>query len=98
MIRQPCLLKDDLAVLQHHEIGNAHHTESLRKHWPLFCIDLEHNCAARHFCCDPLDLWRSHAARSAPCRPEIDKYGNASAAYNLIEQVRVGINGFRHRS
>jgi hypothetical protein len=52
---------------------------------------------ACHFLCRACDLGCSGATWTAPVGPEVDKYRNAGALDDLIEERRVYLQGFIER-
>jgi hypothetical protein len=42
-------------------------------------------------------MWRGHAARATPFRPEIDEDRNFAAAHNFVELRRIDLDGLSYR-
>jgi hypothetical protein len=93
------LMIDDARLLSHQpssvkdgEIGNATHVVSRRQLRVTLGIDLQHYRLPRQVRRGPRYFRSGHAARSAPCRPEIDQHGHPRLADDLIERFRIGLD------
>jgi len=90
MVDDTRLLIYRTAFIQNEEIRYAADVESIGELRIVLRIDLEDDGLACHVCRSASDLWRCHAARPTPCRPEIYEYRNSGVIDGFIKQSRIG--------
>jgi hypothetical protein len=79
------LLTDDLPIAEDDKVGNSLNPETVRDVGVTVGIHLQHNSATGHLFGHLRYFWRGHAARPAPCRPEVHEHGHIGVSDDFIE-------------
>jgi hypothetical protein len=91
------LLGHQAAAGENRKVRDAANIEARRECRIFLGIDFQHHSFARHFRRSASHFGSSHAARSAPVCPEIDKHRNGYTLNDFIEQDFVDRQGLGER-
>src|SRR6185437_10889610 len=94
MVHEPSLLHDSASSIEHREVWNAPDLESRRKLRIAFGINFHDNGFPGHIGSGFLNFRRGHAARPAPCRPEVGQHRHTRILHDFIKELRIHLKGF----
>jgi hypothetical protein len=97
MVDQSSLLNDWTSGIEDCEVWNAANVESRRQVGVAFGVNLENHGLACHVRGSSRHLRSRHAAGSAPGCPKVNQHRNPGIAENLVEELRIGFQGFIYR-